>query len=281
MDPDTVCEKSGPCADGKVCDLAAGKCVPQKDCNPFLPDCKSSRAPENGVAAYCGTDCEWHRVDEPILDLVPNGPDRVKQSIVFQRRDFATSSCALVEGCVNAPGNRVLMRFDTEVYNVGNAGFDAPSPKQRPDLFEHSSCHGHYHFNGFARFDLLGPDGAEAVRGGKLAYCMEDTIAYQTGPAVACDGASTCEDQGIQKGWTDLYASDLDCQWLDITEAAGDRWYCYQVCTNYARNFQEHSFDNNCVRFPVWVPAPSSIVEGADVKYGALTPVGPPPSCNF
>jgi hypothetical protein len=275
-------ETCGPaCGKGKICDLAQGKCVPQKACDPFLPECDSARRPENGVAAYCGTDCEWHRADDPLLDLVPNDAARVLSSVVYQKRLFSDTSCARIEGCIRGGGLRTLMRFDTEVYNVGDAGFDAPSPQQRPDLFEHSACHGHYHFHGFARFDLYYPAGTPAVRGGKLAYCMEDTVAYQSGPAVACDAASTCDDQGIQKGWTDLYARDLDCQWLDITGIEGNRWYCYEVCTNYGRNFQEYSFDNNCSRFPIWVPAESSITEGADLLYGSLSPKGAPPSCDF
>src|SRR5436190_19012961 len=110
---------------------------------------------------------------------------------------------------------------------------------------------------------------------------MEDTVAYQKGPGVPCEGSSTCGAQGIQKGWSDLYARDLDCQWLDITGLAGDRWYCYEVCTNYARNFQEYSFDNNCTRFPVYVPADSKIAAGADLLYSSVVPVGAPPSCNF
>lgn len=280
-DPNAPNSTCGDCSKGKVCDFASGQCVPQKACDPFLPDCSSSRPPDNGVAAFCGTDCQWHRTGDAILDLVPNNADRVKQSMLFQKRDFSTASCALVEGCVGGSGARTLLRFDTEVYNVGDAGFLAASPQERPDLFEYSSCHGHYHFNGFARFDLYTPAGVPAIRGGKLAYCMEDTVAYQSGPGVACEGASTCDAQGIQKGWTDLYARDLDCQWLDITGIAGDQWYCYEVCTNYARNFQEYSFDNNCTRFPVWVPADSRIVAGSDLLYGSVTPTSAPPSCNF
>jgi len=48
-------------------------------------------------------------------------------------------------------------------------------------------------------------------------------------------------------------SQDLDCQWLDVTDTPSD-WYILRICVNFERTFQESTFDNNCMQFPVWVP---------------------------
>lgn len=54
---------------------------------------------------------------------------------------------------------------------------------------------------------------------------------------------------------TDLYDNTLDCQWLDITDFAYKGcWVTYEVCTNLGRTIFEATYDNNCIRFPVYVP---------------------------
>lgn len=91
--------------------------------------------------------------------------------------EFPASSCALIEGCVEGPGLRRLLRFTSSALNQGNADFMPPEPKTRPDLFEYGTCHGHYHYKDFASYRLLGADGETVkIRGRKAAYCMEDTV---------------------------------------------------------------------------------------------------------
>ena len=99
---------------------------------------------------------------------------------------------------------------------------------------------------------------------------MEDSEQHLFGSTIPCAAVSTCDDQGIQAGWTDNYPNVLDCQWLDITEIALNRWYTYEVCTNQVRNFHEHSFDNNCVKFPVFVPLVPD--NGIEVLYKNVVP---------
>ena len=43
------------------------------------------------------------------------------------------------------------------------------------------------------------------------------TVQAVKGPDIACSKKYDCSNQGIQKGWSDLYGNALDCQWLDIT----------------------------------------------------------------
>ena len=115
------------------------------------------------------------------------------------------------------------------------------------------------------------------MTGRKLSYCMEDSYRYLSTPVVPCTAKSTCDNQGIQPGWADSYPQTLDCQWLVLrgqTPAAGDippgRWYLHETCTNTGRFFHEHSFDNNCIRIPVYIPDVPD--DGRVVKYTNLTP---------
>lgn len=261
----------GSCADNKACNFATNQCVPVKPCDSNAPVCPGGKQAKN---TYCGYDCEWHKTNEPLIDLIPSGELEVSPTIQFQHYDLPSSalvsSCAVREGCLlNFAGTHYLMRFTTNGHNIGPVGFKPGSTRKRPDLFEFSDCHGHFHFEGFAAFNLLDASGfisgdfQPVVNGGKLSYCMEDTLQYQFSPKIGCNGVSTCDDQGIQPGWTDKYPSDLDCQWLDLSNLVAqnsatnpvlNKWYTYQVCVNTDRNFVESSYENNCREFLVYLP---------------------------
>ena len=130
-----------------------------------------------------------------------------------------------------------------------------PPPEERPDLFLYSACHGHYHFGGFARYELLDESNNVVVTGRKQAYCMEDTIQVAQGPEVGCSKMFDCYNQGIQAGWSDLYGNTLDCQWLDITDLPAGP-YRLRVSLNPGQQVQEVTFDNNTAVVPVTIPAP-------------------------
>eukprot|EP00457_Paulinella_chromatophora_P001396 gb/GEZN01001398.1/.p1 GENE.gb/GEZN01001398.1/~~gb/GEZN01001398.1/.p1 ORF type:complete len:885 (-),score=75.81 gb/GEZN01001398.1/:423-3011(-) len=252
----------GECPSTYACDLLTLECMFIGDaafCENFAPVCKGQ---ESG--RFCGSDCQWHPKEERLIDLIPPPEEEVTNSIVFNTRVFTPDSCAVQE-CLAVPAGaekefaKKLMRFDTNVRNIG-ASWKPPTPESRPDLFEWSRCHGHYHFENFAGFELFDFDGTvlSPLSSGKLAYCMEDSVQSLFNPDVPCFGVSTCADQGLQFGWTDTYPADLDCQWIDLTNLVVDpingRWVVYSVCVNTNRDFQEDTFTNNCVKFPVWIP---------------------------
>lgn len=245
----------GACADGELCAETEGRCVAESGCDHVRPVCKNC-----GPKSYCGTDCQCHRVDETLVDLLPAPADTLLPSIEFEWRSFDRASCALAEGCVPGPGRWLLMRFTTDVLNQGLAGFETGDPTDQPEIFDYHDCHQHYHFSGFANYALLTLDGSAVLAGRKLSYCMEDSYQHLFGPDIPCDARYTCEDQGIQAGWADSYPATLDCQWLVLrgtTPAPTDiapGWYLHETCTNTGRVFHEHTFDNNCIRVPVYVP---------------------------
>jgi len=245
---DDGCKGScGECAEGELCVPANGQCKVFPVCDHDVPACE----PACKDSEFCGTDCECHDPLAKMPDLVLNA-QRLKDEILFDSLDVAAGSCTLAEACVGGMGTRKLLRFSVEAINQGQATLTVPPPDERPDLFGFSSCHGHYHFGGFATYYLLDKEGNVVLEGRKQAYCMEDTVQVHQGPDVACSKVYDCFNQGIQAGWSDLYGNALDCQWLDITDvAAGD--YQLQVQVNPGHAFEEVSFDNNTATVDVTI----------------------------
>jgi hypothetical protein len=173
---------------------------------------------------------------------------RLLASVVFRTRTFKSTDCAVQEGCVNGAGKRTLMRFDVATPNIGDADLVLGSPINNP-LFVYSQCHGHYHFSGYAKYELLNSSGSIVLTGRKQAFCLEDFERFDpnAGPA-----KFTCSNQGISVGWQDTYGSYLDCQWLDITGIPPGN-YRLQVTINPEGILTESDYNNNMVNVPVTI----------------------------
>lgn len=145
--------------------------------------------------------------------------NRLRSSIVFRTQTFKAGDCALTTDdlCVGAAGKRKLMKFDVAIPNIGTADFVLGNPADNPDLFQLSPCHGHYHLKSFASYELLNGAGTIVLRGRKQAFCLEDYTKVSSSAGAA---KYTCSNQGISVGWSDVYGSYLDCQWLDVTDIA-------------------------------------------------------------
>ena len=165
---------------------------------------------------------------------------RVAESAFTETQVFLDTDCAVVEGCVNGAGERLLLRFDVATPNIGTADLVLGMPKKSPDLFEYSPCHGHYHFSGYAKYELLSLSEV-VVEGRKQAFCLED---FEKVDPNAGKAKYTCSNQGISVGWQDVYRSSLDCQWLDIT-GVPPGMYELRVTINPERVLTEASYENN------------------------------------
>jgi hypothetical protein len=155
-------------------------------------------------------------------------------------REFTPDACVLQPSdlCVGGPGARKLLRFAVLSTNVGDEDLVMGAPNADDQLpngdptWVFSSCHNHWHFLDFARYELRPRGGTEViVTGQKRSFCIEDTKPTDAaGPnpqrRYCCRGTDACEMpgvQGMQVGWGDLYGSTLDCQWIDVTDVpAGD-----------------------------------------------------------
>src|SRR5262249_17727606 len=108
-----------------------------------------------------------------VPNLVGDG-QRVQSSVVFKTQMFTSKDCAYVENSLTGTGKRTLMRFDVSAANRGAGPVVLGNPVNNP-LFEWSPCHRHYHFSGYALYELFRSDPravstAALVTGRKQAF---------------------------------------------------------------------------------------------------------------
>lgn len=163
--------------------------------------------------------------------------------------EFDPLSCEVQEGLIGG-GQRRLLRYTTEVRNLGAQDMVMPSPENNP-FFEYHACHGHYHFKGFAGSRLLDMEGNELRVSRKVSFCLLDNIRWERGAKTA--RKFNCGAQGIQSGWGDVYDSGLPGQWIEIGDLpAGD--YQLELTVNPDGILMESNYENNVVTIPVTIP---------------------------
>lgn len=191
---------------------------------------------------------------------------------------FKESHCVVREGMV-APGERRIIRFTYTTPNFGSGDLIIGDPNAHPEWFEAAACHGHFHFREYADYRLWTPSAfsqwdalraanpdklpgqilAENPRlsfvfGAKLGFCVIDIVLYDPtgGPPKyeVCGSQGIAGSpgipgfQGISTGWADEYDSDLDGQFVDVTDLASGT-YVLEEEVNPERLFIEESYANN------------------------------------
>ncbi|MCA9700569.1 MAG: hypothetical protein KC431_23790, partial [Myxococcales bacterium] len=76
------------------------------------------------------------------------------------------ATCELLEGCVGATGWRRVLLFTTPIPNIGSRDLALGVPANNPDIYHYSDCHAHYHFDEFARYELLDDQGQQVLASG-------------------------------------------------------------------------------------------------------------------
>lgn len=186
--------------------------------------------------------------------------------------------CALEEKCVsrdayainrvNRNAERLLLRFRTAAENVGTADF---SPYANFNEWQWHQCHRHYHsMETFAEFNVYDLKYKKVAEGHKASFCLMDSKCQ---PGFRQKYSCENRTQGISVGCSDVYDSQLDCQWVDVTLLPKNHHYILRVALNPQYLIGEISFDNNgaeclvnytgdprttkiygCKSAPLWLP---------------------------
>ncbi len=190
-----------------------------------------------------------------------NVPDLTINDVAVQSSldiDFVSTAadpCLLEEACVGGPGMRRVLVFDTETPNIGTGDVVAGVPSMSNPDFQYSSCHNHYHFQGYASYDLVDGAGNVVAAGHKQAYCLRDNervmfdADVRSQPFYDCGGGV----QGISRGWSDVYYVGLPCQWVDITGVPAGSYFL-RIRLNPERRIYELDYDNNELLVAVTIP---------------------------
>lgn len=236
------------CPDGSTCNTnELCRLDPPTNTYDCVDDCDAIHTCGDGICCPLGTQCENGQCPLPDISI---DEAMLTASVDFYNREFSESSCSIVEGCVDGPGNRRLLRFDLGTPNTGDGDLFLGNPQLNADLFEYSSCHDHFHFTSYARYKLTDQAGAVIATGHKQAFCLLD---FEPLNGQAGDERYTCLFQGIQKDWMDIYSHDLPCQWVDITGVPpGD--YNLEIELNFDRKLAEKDYTNNAATIPVTIP---------------------------
>lgn len=212
-----------------------------------LDDCPNER---QGADQHC---CPLGaRADEQGNCPLPNlhvDLGRFEQSLCVDTKAFTAQSCEFIEGCVNGTGTRTLLRFDTTTPNDGAGHLHLGDP-DAIDTFVFSPCHGHYHFESYAAYEVQDGAGNVVAPGHKQAFCLMDfepwTGGWNTGEGYDCGY------QGISSGWADTYYNGLDCQFVDITDVPDlNGTYTVQIHVNHDELIAEGDYSNNVLRASV------------------------------
>lgn len=166
-------------------------------------------------------------------------------------QNFPSNDCEVEERCTVA-GKRRLLRFDMHTLNLGSEDLVFGSPANSP-MFQYAPCHNHYHFEALATYRVLTISNDLVRLGNKFGFCLEDVFNVAGAPNAV--RRYTCDDQGIQAGFSDIYNADLPCQYVDITGLpAGD--YQLEIEIDPLHQIPESNDDNNLVRVPFTLADP-------------------------
>jgi hypothetical protein len=159
--------------------------------------------------------------------------------------EVSGDACLVNEGCVTGTGRRRVVRFGTRIANIGTSDLVIGAPESGNPLWELDACHGHYHFESHAQYDLIDAATSQTLPiGVKNGFCLRDNLVWDPALAEGTCESYDCESQGISVGCADEYDPDLDCQWVDITNVLpGD--YTLRVTTNPNAQIPELDYMNN------------------------------------
>ncbi len=162
---------------------------------------------------------------------------------------FGGNSCVVDEGYLPDDEPHALLKFTTVIANIGGP-FRLGKPNAADPRWDWGECHQHWHFKGYATYELQDLNGVQVSASNKMGFCVMDSFRYLD---VNGGGHFTCKNQGMSHGWADVYVYQLMGQWVVIDDVPpGD--YNLTVTVNPDRAIEESDYSNNSATIPVTIP---------------------------
>jgi len=113
-------------------------------------------------------------------DLIVDGK-MLQNHWIVRDEDFSATACDAIEGGIS-PGTHRVIRFTVSTPNVGDGDVFIGDPNvhfnNNDGLYEFATCHQHFHFRHYARYELIDPATGRVWRAAKRGFCMLDTDPY-------------------------------------------------------------------------------------------------------
>jgi hypothetical protein len=157
--------------------------------------------------------------------------------------------------------------FDSNGDGIFARDVDTTWSKQKAGCFLFHPSHGHWHFQDYARYDLLRLSDGRRVRSHtKISFCIIDSNhRYPEVPGSpdepyygSCGADST---QGVSVGWADIYTIRTPGQYIDIT-GVPDGDYCVQATTDPSNRLVETDETDNSGSVPIHLDGMSVTILG-------------------
>lgn len=167
-------------------------------------------------------------VSAPMPDLIVDQAS-LRQHWVVRTEDLGPV-CSVIEGGVT-PGEHQLVRFNVSTPNIGDADLVVGDPNEAVNqgLFEFAECHDHFHFKHYALYQLIDPRTGFIWKAAKRGFCMIDIERYGGYEGKAdnkrrfdrCGAIGVPGNQGVSRGWTDIYIWKLGGQYFILDGGDG------------------------------------------------------------
>src|SRR5262245_46873073 len=174
-------------------------------------------------------------------------------------------------GAINPDGTQQVFQ---RIYNQDGSFRDVLAGN-----FENDPDHHHIHFEDFAQYNLRavtsgGGVGGIIAGGLKTTFAVIDTSIYNSSlPGFSSSPfyTSAGQVQGLSVGWADVYPSNLENQWIDVTGVAPGTYWLESV-TDPDNRIVESNDGNNVTR--IMITLGTSQVDGAGNTLATARDIG-------